>query len=510
MTSTFADFQKSSDFICKSYNESISKSEYISNAGESFRKAFPINSHNDFFKGLREDFGKCEKVTFEVLENKSALVKVQTSKIINNLSIYISSSELITGLLFVDSSSLDGEIEKQASYICGLFKKNSKIEYEKHFTPAFVKAVPLEQFAQITKGIYAEYGECKSYKLKISSGDAGTLKTEHSKKLNFSLNLDHKTRLISGLLFKGEDTPKVDIKSDAQLKSLLEKMPGRKMMYFKKYGQDLNFAINASEDFALGSAFKLFILLTLEDKITKGELTWKTPLAIKEELKSFPSGVMQNIPAGETREIYEYARKMIEISDNTATDHLLDLIGKESVEKVVKSLGVENSGNIPFLSTMEMFRTRALFSKTDVKKYKSANRNERLLMLNKLKQVPREELIKGIQAWGNTPKYISSIEWFASATDICRLLEKLDETKSEQVLKILSYNAPFVAKDLSEYAGYKGGSEPGVIFMAYLLKSKDERSCFIASQNDTKKAVNQGKFFSVIEGSLKYFLKKKE
>jgi len=506
-TSVFAELKESADFICKSYNGKILESDYSKNAGESFRKAFPIDKHNDFFKNLRDDFGKCTSVTFEKLEKNSALVKVTTPKMTNFLKIFISEKELITGLWFKNSLSVDGDIEKQAKYICGLFKKDSKLDYDKHFTKGFTSSVPLKTFSQIINSIFDQYGECESFKLNIKRVDYGELKTKHSKKLKFLINIDKSSRLISGLLFKGEDTPEVHIKDEKHLKTLFNSLPGKKSMLFKELGEDANFSINRIEDFALGSTFKLYILLALEDKIKKGELSWTMPLVIKEELKSLPSGVMQNIKAGETREIFFFARKMIEISDNTATDHLLELVGKESVEKVVKSLGVSNSGNTPFLSTMEMFRTRAFFSSADVEKFKNSSRKNRLKMLERLKLKSREELIKGIQSWGNTPKYISSIEWFSSASDICNLLKKLKDTKSKNILKILSYNAPFVTNGLSDYAGYKGGSEPGVLYMSYLLRKNDKWSCFIASQNNTEKAINQDKFFSIIEGSLKFFLK---
>ncbi|MBK9433491.1 MAG: hypothetical protein IPN50_14205 [Sphingomonadales bacterium] len=51
-----------------------------------------------------------------------------------------------------------------------------------------------------------------------------------------------------------------------------------------------------------------------------------------------------------------------------------------------------------------------------------------------------------------------------------------------------------------KYIGYKGGSEPGVMSMSYLLRGKNGK-WYVAtgSWNDTEKEVDQGKFANLME-----------
>src|SRR5450432_456921 len=58
----------------------------------------------------------------------------------------------------------------------------------------------------------------------------------------------------------------------------------------------------------------------------------RTPAAFKALAKSEPDGSMFSVA--------EVAGKMISISDNTAADHLLRLVGRERVEAYLPSMGL--------------------------------------------------------------------------------------------------------------------------------------------------------------------------
>jgi len=52
----------------------------------------------------------------------------------------------------------------------------------------------------------------------------------------------------------------------------------------------------------------------------------------------------------------ELANRMISISDNTATDHLLLTVGREAVESIQAAMGHSAPGlNAPFITTRELF-----------------------------------------------------------------------------------------------------------------------------------------------------------
>lgn len=85
----------------------------------------------------------------------------------------------------------------------------------------------------------------------------------------------------------------------------------------------------------------------------------------------------------------------------------------------------------------------------------------------------------------------------------------LAHRNNTQVNSILAKNVP-ILKDISSneshwsYVGYKGGSEPGVLSMTYLLESKKgKRACLSMSWNNPKQNVSLNVFVDIIRKTLK-------
>jgi hypothetical protein len=504
-TEVFAGGAELGKLICDSMNNKVSKEEYSKNFGSKFRTSFPYNSYVDFFNKMNKDYGNCSEHKFETKEDGGYLVFIKTNEYYNKFRTFEDTEGKVSGLWTSGLESQSGEIEKKADYICSLLDKNFELEYEKNFHKSFITAIPEGQLVSIFKSIYADYGKCDGVKINLSSPLSATVTTLNKSKLNFELTLSESNFKISGLLYKGEETPELKFSSKDEIINFLKKSNSKSTILYKNEGGKEHISLNKDKRLPLGSTFKLYILLALNEKINVGEARWTDLLTIKEELKSLPSGQMQNIPSGEKKELFYFARKMIEISDNTATDHLLDFVGREKVEALLKRMNVVDERNIPFLATMEMFRTRAFFTANDVDNFKKSTRIEKLKTLKKLKVKTYEELIEGITKWGKKPLYTNDIEWFASSSEICDLLFELKKANSEEINKILSYNAPFLGNKTVDFAGYKGGSEPGVLYMAYLLKKSNKWSCFVSGQNNQKVDVNNPLFFSYMKGAFKFF-----
>lgn len=401
---------------------------------------------------------------------------------------------------------------EKAHYLCSILKSNvtsSEVEYEKNFVEKFRDAISYEKFMSILKGLSSSFGDCHSVHSIDGVGSfAIILRTKNDKKLHFELSYNKISSMIDGLLFKGEYRPKVNITSYSQAINLLKEF-GQSTSLYLTQEQDELASFRADSVHALGSVFKLYILAALAKKIESEGLSWQEKITIKNDFKSLPSGVMQDLPEGSQKSLYEFSEKMISISDNTATDHLLNFVGKKEVESFINEYKLNSSmnKNSPFLSTFDMFKTRAFFSNADVRKYIESNRMERAKMLSKYANVSQSEVMSKLSSWSH-PKYINEIEWYATPREVCKLMSHLTKLKDPQVKKILSVNTPFVstAKDSNWiYAGYKGGSEPGVLEMAYVLENKSmKESCFYIGVNDPVNPVDQSSFFSLVEGILTF------
>lgn len=86
-----------------------------------------------------------------------------------------------------------------------------------------------------------------------------------------------------------------------------------------------------------------------------GKVGWDQPLTITAQLKSRLSGVLQYEPDGTQISVRDTAAKMISISDSTAADMLINLVGRSAVEAAPTATGMAIPAlDRPFLTTREM------------------------------------------------------------------------------------------------------------------------------------------------------------
>lgn len=236
--------------------------------------------------------------------------------------------------------------------------------------------------------------------------------------------------------------------------------------------------VAGTEPAPLGSVFKLYVLAVLAQTIAEGEISWDDPVVISDRLKSIPSGVLQDESAGTEKTVEEVARLMITISDNTATDHLIDLLGRERIETTLAELGNSTPElNIPFLTTRELAALKIGPASGLRVQYLAADVAGKRAILKQISDItPADIPVAGL----TEPVDPDRLEWFASPADLCTLLVDLwtlGRTPGlEPVAEILSEN-PGVAPAAGrwDYLAFKGGSEPGLVAMAWLMQGDDGR-----------------------------------
>jgi hypothetical protein len=126
----------------------------------------------------------------------------------------------------------------------------------------------------------------------------------------------------------------------------------------------------------IGSGFKLYVLVALGQTLAEGRSSWDERLAIREDYKSLPAGVLQNRPAGDRLALTEYADPMMSISDNTATDHLIHRLGRETVARQLELFGHQRPEvNEPLLTTKAFFQLK--YVPAHVRRYLSTPAHDR-------------------------------------------------------------------------------------------------------------------------------------
>ena len=265
---------------------------------------------------------------------------------------------------------------------------------------------------------------------------------------------------ITGLLF---ETPQLTGLSLDDVLSEFSTFPGEVHLLATRNGADVG-AINADKTLAVGSTFKLLILQALQTQIEQGKHQWDEVVTLQDEWKSLPSGFLQTWPAGSSLTIESLATLMISQSDNTATDHLLHIVGRETVEALSLS-------NRPFLTTREAVVLKDPANRSILRRWRS--RDEKRSLLSALAALP----LPAVSIFNEGPQAID-VEWFFTARELCNAMEVVAS------LPLMSINPGLVDPDQWDSVAFKGGSEPGVENFTTRLVDEQETLCVTATWNN--------------------------
>jgi hypothetical protein len=371
---------------------------------------------------------------------------------------------------------------------------NAEAEAETIFSPRFLTAVPPTQIKAIAANVRAELGRAQSVRqivLDASPAAAVTYAFERGE-LDVRLAVEPTSpHLVQGLLITGSRRAE---DSFAALADEFRRLPGAASFAVARLGAATP-ALMAGSDpdrpLAVGSVFKLWLLAELSRQIGAGERRWADVAPLSH--KSLPSGFLQDWPAGAPMTLHSLAALAISQSDNSASDTLLHLLGRERVEAALPALGAADPRNRPFLSTREAFALKGGDDAFAVRWQTDATGRRKLL--GELATLPLTQIDIGRLQAG--PNQIDTAEWFASPAQLVQTLDRLRRNGRPEALDILAINPGLgqAAARRFSYWGYKGGSEAGVVAMAFLVRRQSGAWYAVAGAwNDPKALVDESRF----------------
>lgn len=328
------------------------------------------------------------------------------------------------------------------------------------FTPEFLQAVPVAQIEQIVKQLEAALGNYQEVQPEGSNYlilfDRGAVPAR--------ITLDPQGR-IAGLFF---ETPRPQAMSLEDAIAQLQAFPGEVSFFVVKNGTE-QATLNADRTLAVGSTFKLAILTALMRQIESGQRQWSDVVELQSSWKSLPTGILQDWPEGSPLTLSTLASLMISISDNTATDALIEIVGRDELEAIAPH-------NRPFLTTREVFILKNPENAERLQRYRQGDEAARRRILTGLQTDP----LPSVEMFAGEPLALD-VEWFFSARELCQLMEKVAP------LPLMHINPGVVNPKDWQSVAYKGGSEPGVLnFTTWLEDSKGQTYCISATWNNDK------------------------
>lgn len=101
--------------------------------------------------------------------------------------------------------------------------------------------------------------------------------------------------------------------------------------------------VNGETPFPMASTFKIPILATFFTQLSEGKFSLDQRITLKQDDKSMGSGILPYFEAGVQPTLLDLVTLMIIISDNTATDMVIDFVGgTDVVESYMHALGLNN------------------------------------------------------------------------------------------------------------------------------------------------------------------------
>jgi len=374
---------------------------------------------------------------------------------------------------------------------------------EEAFTAGLLAQVPYEQIAAVTSNLTGQFGPATAVEaIEPVNDTAGIVAIRLEQAVvRFRVSVDPGDANRLNGLFVYDVTPIGD--TPEKIAADLAALPGSVNAWFGPLGSAPVISRNPDTPLALGSTFKLYVLAALAEDVKAGTRKWSdvVPLAAK----SFPSGQLQNWPTGVPITLHTLASLMISISDNTATDRLIAVLGKDRIVKWMADSGHSDPGlNTPLLTTRELFGFKAYSD--DVRAlWRTGGVENREAAAGIVSSSSQELTLDDVNAAFAKGPQALDIEWFASPTDLAKMLAHMRKTADPEVFAIMAIN-PSATPSIKanwRYIGFKGGSEPGVLNLTWLLTDKDGRDWVLTlGWNNPSAALEEGKLEAIAQRIL--------
>src|SRR5579884_1449072 len=128
-----------------------------------------------------------------------------------------------------------------------------------------------------------------------------------------------------------------------RIRTIARRLDGTMGVYVHALASGETVEINADRSFQMASVFKVPILAELACQAVAGTLSLDERVELTEEMKAPGSGVLKELSAGTSLTVRDLAMLMIIVSDNTATDILLDRVGRNAVNARLRACGLERT-----------------------------------------------------------------------------------------------------------------------------------------------------------------------
>jgi beta-lactamase class A len=130
---------------------------------------------------------------------------------------------------------------------------------------------------------------------------------------------------------------------EAKLDALVAGFTGKLSLFVKDLATGETLARDPDAVVPTASCIKLFVLMELARRVSVGDLSWEQSIPVLANQQVGGSGVLKDLSAGIQLPLRDVATLMIVLSDNTATNMLVDLLDRQAVNSMIRGLGLRET-----------------------------------------------------------------------------------------------------------------------------------------------------------------------
>lgn len=129
---------------------------------------------------------------------------------------------------------------------------------------------------------------------------------------------------------------------DDEVKTLVNSFKGKVSLFAKNLDTGDTYAFNPDERVRTASTIKIAVMIEAFARVDEGKIKWNDKVVLTKEKKVSGSGILTELSDGLTLTFRDAVNLMMILSDNTATNLMLDVLTTDAVNARMESLGFKN------------------------------------------------------------------------------------------------------------------------------------------------------------------------
>src|ERR1044071_3234665 len=126
---------------------------------------------------------------------------------------------------------------------------------------------------------------------------------------------------------------------DDQVKPIVASFKGKVSLFAKNLDTGETYGLNPDERVRTASTIKIAVMIEAFARVAEGKSKWTDEVVLNKEKKVSGSGILNELSDGLKLTLRDAVNLMMIISDNTATNLVLDVLTTDAVNARMESLG---------------------------------------------------------------------------------------------------------------------------------------------------------------------------